>query len=132
MKNIWLHSLCVVVFGSLALALANGALAMAVAQGMPALLDAPAHALALLGPGLLAGWFTRRHPLLVGAAAGVLFAGAGMAGVMPMAGATSAGEVVAIGMVIAVAALAGRALRYRFRPGEAGPRPAPSATATTP
>ena len=65
MKNTWLHSLCVIAFGSLALGLASGTLALIGPAGLPEVVQAPAHAFALLGPGLLAGWFTRRHPLLV-------------------------------------------------------------------
>ena len=116
MKNTWLHSLCVIAFGSLALGLASSTLALVGPAGMPELLQAPAHALALLGPGLLAGWFTRRHPLLVGAAAGAVYAFAEIAGWTPMPRPTSIGDGIAIAMIVAVAALAGRALRYRFRP----------------
>jgi hypothetical protein len=115
MKNPWLHSLCVIALGTLALGLASSALAWA-APTLPDVVHAPAHAFALLGPGLLAGWFTRRHPLLVGAAAGALYALAEIAGWTPLPRPTSPGDGIAIAMIVAVAALAGRALRHRLGP----------------
>jgi hypothetical protein len=103
-KNTWAHSLVLVVF-----AMPLIALALAMANGVPPDWLDPAHTFALLGPGLVLGWFTRRHPLLVGGAAGALaLTCSRAAGPMPPALLTGA-------MTVAVAALAGRALRYRFR-----------------
>ena len=74
----------------------------------------PIRALAILLPGLVAGWFTRRHPLLVGAAIGLL-----AAVIAALAGADRTplswpGHAIALALYVAVAALAGRALRFRF------------------
>ena len=79
----------------------------------------PATAFSLLAPGLLSGWFSRRHPLLIGVAAGGI--AAWLANEFSPISAeyySLPGDVLASGMVVAVATLAGRALRYRFRPGD--------------
>jgi hypothetical protein len=86
----------------------------------PKLFEEPIHMLERLVPGLALGWFTRRHPLVVGAITGAL------ASYMiplvlgyrlfPLA---QAGDAIEFAMVIAVAFLAGRALRYRFQPSRA-------------
>jgi hypothetical protein len=104
MKNTWLHSLALVAVAAPLLALSIG-----VAARAPGTWSEPAHTIALLAPGLVLGWFTRRHPLLVGAAAGVL----------AVAWWRSAPVMLAVAMTVAVAALAGRALRYRFQPVDA-------------
>jgi hypothetical protein len=100
-KNTWLHSLALIAVAAPVIALSIG-----VAAEAPAGWSEPARAFALLAPGLALGWFTRRHPLLVGAAAGLLAA----------AWSQSAPAMLAAAMIVAVAALAGRALRFRFRP----------------
>ncbi|MGH8109320.1 MAG: hypothetical protein ACREO1_11490 [Arenimonas sp.] len=124
MKNIWLHSIVVVVLGSILIATIE-TLLLPVAHRMSA--SNPAEALASIGPPLVAfaklapalvvGWYTRRHPLLVGAAAGAFSSLLVNQYLHPyFTGFWLAGELVASGMIVAVAALAGRALRYRFTP----------------
>jgi hypothetical protein len=115
MKNIWLHSALVVLLGALLL------VAAAMTRASSAALPSTMTMLSLLVPGLLLGWFTRRHPLVVGALAALL--AAVIAGrVLPHSvGATSVLDAtLAAGLVVAVAALAGRALRYRFQDGKPG------------
>lgn len=101
MKNTWSHSLALIVVAAPSIALSIGMAAHA-----PDTWSEPARTFALLAPGLVLGWFTRRHPLLVGAVAGVL----------ATAWSSSAAAMVAAAMTVAVAALAGRALRFRFKP----------------
>lgn len=105
MKNIWVHSIVIIFLAGILIAVTKiltSPIAIILSELFPdseaalRTLTPPAVALALLAPGLFSGWFVRRHPLLVGAAAGALAASA---------------------MLVAVAALAGRALRYRFKPG---------------
>lgn len=128
MKNIWLHSIVIIFLAGILIALAL-TLAFPVVNILSALfpdpeaalrsLSPPALAFALLAPGLFSGWFVRRHPLLVGAAAGVL--AVLLANRISPTEAESFslfGEVIASAMMVAVAALAGRALRYRFKPGD--------------
>jgi hypothetical protein len=103
-RNTWLHSFALIAATAPLLALAFG-LAMA---APPAWIE-PARTFAMLAPGLALGWFARRHPLLVGAAAGVL----AVIGLQPPLIAESS---LTAGMTVAVAALAGRALRFRFKP----------------
>jgi hypothetical protein len=83
----------------------------------PKLFEEPIHMLERLVPGLALGWFTRRHPLVVGAITGALasYTIPFVLGyrLFPLA---QAGDAIANAMVIAVAFLAGRALRYRFQP----------------
>jgi hypothetical protein len=119
--NTWLHSfLLVLLFGPVLLLAdtTNMKLVNAVQHDLAlvALVAPPLGTLALLVPGMVLGWFTRRHPLLVGAAAAVV------AQSLPMALAIHAGNIamgighlLSAGLVVAVAALAGRALRHRFR-----------------
>ena len=76
----------------------------------------PTLILAKLIPGMLLGWFTRRHPLVVGALAGIFAQFITNTVFNQTYTYTLVGEVVATAMVLAVAALAGRALRYRFSP----------------
>jgi hypothetical protein len=88
-----------------------------VPQAVSAIAAEPLIILAKLVPGLVLGWFTRRHPLVVGGLAGVLAALA--ASFLPGASFESyalAGNATATGFTVAVAALAGRALRFRFQP----------------
>ncbi len=129
MKNIWVHSIVVVVLGSVFIAAFQMMLIPAVyrlSTWMPnsadaaALVAAPAVAFARLAPGLLLGWFTRRHPLLVGAAAGAFAAMlANRFMHSDLNHSVMTGDVIASAMIVAVAALAGRALRYRFTPAAA-------------
>lgn len=126
MKNIWLHSIVIIFLAGIILAVTKTLVSPSVKMLSEFFLDpeaalralsAPAIAFAMLAPGLLAGWFIRRHPLLVGAAAGafaVLLANR----ISPMESYSLLGDVLASAMVVAVAALAGRALRYRFKPGD--------------
>lgn len=126
MKNIWFHSVGIIILAAMLIALTK-TLASPVTSILAELfpdpkaaqntLSPPAVAFALLAPGLFSGWFMRRHPLLVGAAAGALATlladgiSATQAESFPLLG-----DVLASAMVVAVAALAGRALRYRFKP----------------
>jgi hypothetical protein len=100
MKNTWLHSLALIAVATPLLALSIGMAAHA-----PVAWSEPARTFALLAPALALGWFTRRHPLLVGAAAAVL----------ATAWSQSTPAMLAAVMTVAVAALAGRALRFRFK-----------------
>jgi hypothetical protein len=112
MKNTWLHSAVVVALGIAALVAAAQAFAFVLGGRAESAAYAPAQMFAWLAPGLGLGWFTRRHPLVVGAIAGVL-----AQALFPATSAPSpAGQAIAAGMVVAVAALAGRALRFRYRP----------------
>ena len=77
-------------------------------------LSEPIRALAILLPGLAAGWFTRRHPLLVGAAIGVLATLVAFLVGPNWLPPTWPGRAIALALFMAVAALAGRALRFRF------------------
>jgi hypothetical protein len=94
-----------------------------VAPHSVSLLAAPLVTLSQLLPGLALGWFTRRHPLLVGALAGILASIAAQY-LTPIHFETYSlvGESVALGMTVAVATLAGRALRRRFDPAAAAKR----------
>lgn len=84
-------------------------------------LSPPLVAFSLLAPGLFSGWFVRRHPLLVGAAAGA-FAALLANSISPTDGKSFSffGDLLESAMIVAVAALAGWALRYRFKPGDGG------------
>ncbi len=126
MKNIWLHSAVIIFLAGILLATMKIMVlpALNILSGLfsapdiaLATLSAPAIAFSMLAPALLSGWFTRRHPLLIGAAAGAI--AALLADHLSPIEAESyslAGDASASAMVVAVAALAGRALRYRFRP----------------
>jgi hypothetical protein len=85
------------------------------ASALRSSLAPPLSALAQLLPGLALGWFTPRHPLLVGAAAGLLaiFVAQWLA-LLHFDAFLLAGNAVAAAMTVAVAALAGRALRRRL------------------
>ena len=126
MKSTWLHSMLIALVGALSLVLIHVFTVYAVGpttytttnlDPWPRLFEEPIQMLERLVPGLALGWFTRRHPLLVGAIAGAL------ASYMiplvlgnrlfPLA---QAGNATAYAMVVAIAFLAGRALRYRFQP----------------
>lgn len=127
MKNTWLHSTVIAGLASILLAMAQASVVpcmhylsswFANQQTAMAMFSEPAEVFATLVPALLLGWFTRRHPLLVGAAAGM--AGVLLANRFSPDAAVEAyhqtGDIIASAMTVAVAALAGRALRYRFRP----------------
>jgi len=128
MKNIWIHSIVLILLSAILVAVTKMLVAPAMnvfSELFPAPdaamrhLLMPATAFSLLAPGLLSGWFSRRHPLLIGAAAGGLAAWLANHFLPVSAGSYSLpGDVLASGMVVAVATLAGRALRYRFRPEE--------------
>lgn len=122
MKSTLLHSVALVV-GAAAVLLACFALVHPTAHvGIAAdrsdtlrLWSPPMLALSQLLPGVVLGWFTRRHPLVVGAFAGILAMLAARAlGLGTLDSYAFAGETVAAGMTVAVAALAGRALQRRF------------------
>lgn len=130
MKNIWVHSIVIILLAGMLIAMTK-ALASPIATILAdlffdpdaalRLLSQPLAVFALLAPGLFSGWFVRRHPLLVGAAAGALAAVlAFRISSVEIHSHSLFGDVLASAMVVAVAALAGRALRYRFRPGESG------------
>jgi putative membrane protein (TIGR04086 family) len=111
MKSTWLHSIVLIAIFSLLLSASHQARYLAV----PPYLSAPIAALSVLVPGLVLGWFTRRHPLLVGGTAGavsiVIIAFANPAHPRTQ---SLTGDIIAIGLYAAVATLAGRALKYRF------------------
>ena len=114
MKNIWLHSAVIVLLGSIALAVSQYLVLISESDTVGlAKLSAPLQAFATLAPSLALGWFTRRHPLLVGGVASVL---ASFWAVVFFGTDLPAAMVIASAMYAAVAALAGRALRYRFSP----------------
>ena len=128
MKNIWIHSIVLILLSAILIAVTKTLVAPAMnvlAELFPAPdvamrhLFMPVTAFSLLAPGLLSGWFSRRHPLLIGAAAGGVAAWLAN-DISPMSAESYSfpGDVLASGMVVAVATLAGRALRYRFRPVE--------------
>ena len=94
----WMHSIALVAAGAGLLAIAARAVAFAPVDAPPL------RTLATLLPALAIGFVSRRHPLLVGAAASLL------ASLLARAG---TGDAVATALVVAVAALAGRALRHR-------------------
>ena len=128
MKNIWIHSIVLILLSAILVAVAK-MLVAPVTNIFSELfphpdaamhhLYLPATAFSLLAPGLLSGWFARRHPLLIGAAAGGLATWL-VNNFSPISAQSYSllGDVLASGMVVAVATLAGRALRYRFRPDE--------------
>ena len=128
MKNTWIHSIVVILLASMLIAVTKASTSpvLAILSGLfsdpdaaPRLLASPLSVFALLAPGLLSGWFVRRHPLLVGAAAGALAAVlAFRISSVEIHPHSLYGDVLASAMVVAVAALAGRALRYRFRPAD--------------
>ena len=94
----WLHSTVVVVAGAVVL--------VAVGRGLAQVGDAATlRMLAVLVPALAIGLVTRRHPLLVGAGASLLAS---------LATRLGPDDAIAAALVVAVAALAGRALRHRF------------------
>lgn len=114
MKNTWLHSSLLILIAAPLLAVAA---ALRVADSTSAL-AAPSLALSLLAPGLVLGWFSRRHPLVVGAVAGIAVPSLAQAlRLVHHAPASLLGEALFSAMIVAVAALAGRALRFRFSPG---------------
>lgn len=113
MKNTWLHSLILIALATLVLAFATTLRVWAANL----FLAAPVTALSVLGPGLLLGWFARRHPLLVGAIAGALAPIVARGILFPNIELPSlAGEAAATAMTVAVASFAGRALRFRMQP----------------
>ena len=125
-KNTWSHSAVLVLVAALVL-VACRALAGPAAHTLAGLTPHPSAALSAFGaplvtlaqlvPGLVLGWFTRRHPLLVGAAAGILATVASQwLPILHLEPYSLIGQTVAVAFTVAVAALAGRALRYRFRP----------------
>ena len=111
MKNTWLHS-CFLIL--LAIPLLTAASALRIADPASPL-AAPAMAFSLLVPGLLLGWFTRRHPLVVGALAAIATPYIAQALHLIQRPPSMLGEAIHSAMIVAVAALAGRALRFRFR-----------------
>jgi hypothetical protein len=124
MKNTSLHSLLLIAAAAPLLMLTQAWVVSFTNSGAQ-IADLAAFALPVLQmlahllPGLLLGWFTRRHPLLVGGVAGALSVlllngTANLAELTPAA----AGNLLATAALVAVAALAGRALRRRFRPHE--------------
>lgn len=120
MKSTWLHSILLIAAAAPVLAVAQS-LASQFASQAPQVVSViaaePLIVLAKLVPGLVLGWFTRWHPLVVGGIAGAL--GALVASLLPAASFESyalAGNATATGFTVAVAALAGRALRFRFQP----------------
>ncbi len=111
MKSTWHHSFVLIGIFSLILSLTYQIRSFVL---LP-YLTAPIAALSVLVPGLILGWFTRRHPLLVGGAAGALSVLIAALAFQANPNAQSlTGDIIAIGLYAAVAALAGRALRYRF------------------
>ncbi|HET7844812.1 MAG TPA: hypothetical protein VFL14_11720 [Xanthomonadales bacterium] len=107
--NTWLHSIVVVLAASPAVTALHAA-AWRYGSFESTLI------LAKLLPGLVLGWFTRRHPLVVGAAAGVAgLLACDLLDAIPHARGP-VDEIVSAGLATAVAALAGRALRFRFSP----------------
>ena len=129
MKSTWLHSVLIVLVGTLALVFVHVFTVYAFGPVIytttnldpwPKLFEAPVQMLERLVPGLALGWYTRRHPLVVGAVTGALasYTIPVVLGyrLLPLA---QAGEAIAYAMVVAVAFLAGRALRYRFQPATA-------------
>jgi hypothetical protein len=112
MRNTWAHSAVVVVAGIVLVAFAVGAARWATGWTQSIAM------FSLLAPGLSIGVFTRRHPLVVGA-----LCGAGGFLAVPPRDATADGTLAAA-LAVAVAALAGRALRRRYDPAHA-PSPAP-------
>lgn len=126
MKSTWAHSAVLVGLAAVALAACRACIepvtqSLAALTAHPSaslsLFGAPLVALAQLVPGLVLGWFTRRHPLLVGAAAGILAVAASqLVPLMRLEAYSFIGQSVAVAATVAVAAFAGRALRYRLRP----------------
>jgi len=128
MKNIWIHSIVLILLSAILVAVTKTLVApvMNIFSELFPDPDAairhlylPATAFSLLAPGLFSGWFSRRHPLLIGAVAGGL--ATWLANNFSPISADSyslPGDILASGMVVAVATLAGRALRYRFRPAD--------------
>lgn len=119
LKNTWIHSIVLILIASCVLILSERLSTSLIewTAGSTSLLPAPVMAFSRLAPGLLLGWFTRRHPLVLGALAGALatFVAGKISGAVPDTQ-VLLGEVIAVAMIVAVAALAGRALRYRFQP----------------
>lgn len=111
MKNTWLHSAVLIL---LAVPLLTAAFALRIADPSSPF-AAPSVAFSLLAPGLLLGWFTRRHPLVVGAVAAVATPYIAQAMHLVQRPPSMPGEAIHSAMIVAVAALAGRALRFRFR-----------------
>ena len=111
MKNTWLHSAFIIL---LAVPLLTAAFALRIADPSSPF-AAPSVAFSLLAPGLLLGWFTRRHPLVVGAVAAVATPYIAQALHLIQRPPSLPGEAMHSAMIVAVAALAGRTLRFRFR-----------------
>ena len=126
MKNTWLHSILLIAIGTLILVLVENITSSTIQfvadrssspQAIISLFAAPGAALAKLAPGLLLGWFTRRHPLVLGAFAGALAPLFAQQVIACNPGQhLLVGAVLATSFTVAVAALAGRALRYRYQP----------------
>ena len=126
MKNIWVHSIVIIFLAGILIAVTKilaSPMVIILSELFPdseaalRTLSPSVVMFALLAPGLFSGWFVRRHPLLVGAAAGAL--GVLLANSISPTKAESFslfGELLASAMLVAVSALAGRALRYRFKP----------------
>ena len=139
MRNIWVHSAFVTAMGALALLFAQR-LAWPAIELLTSQLSDPGvvqsvispgvYALSKLVPGLITGWFTKRHPLLVGAAAGLIgtYAFTGTLGATIEAP-SRAGLIFESALLFSVAALAGRALRHRFAPSNFSSKPTADAAA---
>lgn len=126
MKNIWVHSIVIIFLAGILIAVTKilaSPMVIILSELFPdseaalRTLSPSVVMFALLAPGLFSGWFVRRHPLLVGAAAsalGVLLANS----ISPTKAESFSlfGELLASAMLVAVSALAGRALRCRFKP----------------
>ncbi len=125
MKSTVAHSAVLVVMAAVALVAFRAAVHPAVHAPSPhsallASLGAPLAAFAQLLPGLALGWFTRRHPLVVGATSGVVaLVSAQWVPFLRLEPYPLVGQTVALAMTVAVAALAGRTLRRHFSPAGA-------------
>ena len=132
-KNIWLHSIVLIIIGALAIALCQHLAWFALTRmgssidfgsALLTLLKSPLLTLSILLPGLTIGWYTPRHPLVIGALCGVI--AAAVPALQPVI--TGAGDldehmflysqigwVLSVMMTVAVASFAGRALRQRLQ-----------------
>jgi hypothetical protein len=129
MKSTLLHSILLIAAAAPVLAVAqslSSQFSLHAPQAVSVIAVEPLIALAKLGPGLVLGWFTRRHPLVVGGVAGAL--GALIISLLPGAAFETyalAGNATATGFTVAVAAFAGRALRFRLQPSNSSLKPTP-------